>query len=108
MDNFLLNLSISFLIFKFSKATGLNVGLFQEVQNDHHTNYAGMIRFQDVFLIVLVALLSQDNYLIEAPKYDIISRIEVTEQQLRSKSECEIQTFIRYLNDKGRFCNTLK
>lgn len=31
----------------FSKATGLDRTMFQEIDNDSHTNYAGMVIFFD-------------------------------------------------------------
>ena len=52
-------------------------------------------------IIVLVALMSKSDYLIEAQKYEYISRIECTEKELRSKSEVEIDALISFLNDKG-------
>ena len=52
-------------------------------------------------------MLTLEEYLIEAPKYDMISRFEVTEKEIQSKSECELQTFIRYLNTEGKFLKTI-
>lgn len=52
-------------------------------------------------IIFLVALMSKSDYLIEAQKYEYISRIECTEKELRSKSEVEIDALISFLNDKG-------
>ena len=52
-------------------------------------------------------MLTLEEYLIEAPKYDMISRFEVTEKEIQSKSECELQTFIRYLNNEGK-CRTIQ
>ena len=81
--------------------------MFEEIQNEHHTNYAGINVFSIQWLVLsnlqfLVCLLTVEDYLIEAPKYELISRIEINEKEIRSKSECEIQSFIRYLNDKGK------
>ena len=45
--------------------------------------------------------MSKTDYLVEAQKYEYISRIEVTERQIRSKSEVELDALIEYLNDKG-------
>ena len=45
--------------------------------------------------------MTNNDYLVEAQKYTYISRIEVTERQIRTKSEVELDAFIELLNDKG-------
>ena len=99
------------------KATGLERIMFKEIDDENHTNYAGLFLYSFVVINFQrngissisipylnnfsVALLTLEDYLIEAPKYDLISRIECTEKLIQSKSECEIESFIRYLDNKG-------
>lgn len=56
-------------------------------------------------MISLVALMTKSDYLLEAQQYEYISRIEVSEKEIRSKSEVEIDALISFLNDKGKAKN---
>lgn len=45
--------------------------------------------------------MTKSDYLLEAQQYEYISRIEISEKEIRSKSEVEIDALISFLNDKG-------
>ena len=45
--------------------------------------------------------MTKSDYLLEAQQYEYISRIEISEKEIRSKSDVEIDALISFLNDKG-------